>query len=153
MKLLIFLLSTTLLIQAKEIKHKIIIGAIEKVHLLDVNMVLKARIDTGAKTTSIDAREITPFERNGVKWVRFTCVNGNKSKTIEKKILRTVEIKRHGTKSQNRYVIEMNVMLGTVSRLIQVNLNNRKSYVYPVLIGRNFLRNSFIVDVTLKRPK
>ncbi|CAA6818411.1 MAG: Unknown protein [uncultured Sulfurovum sp.] len=142
---LIFLLLTSSFIEAKEI-----IGAVERVRLLPVNMVFKARIDTGAKTTSIDARDIKSFERNGIKWVRFDCVDGNKSKTIEKKILKIVEIKRHGAKPQNRYVVQMYVVLANVSRLIEVNLNNREPYEYPVLIGRNFLKDLFIVDVTKK---
>ena len=58
---------------------KKIIGAIENVRLVPPHIVLKARIDTGAKTTSIDARDITPFERNGEEWVRFVFVNGNKN--------------------------------------------------------------------------
>ncbi len=168
--LLIFLFLTTSFIEAKEVMSNVmekngtlkipnketlstdkkIIGAAEKVRLLPANMVLKARIDTGAKTTSIDARDITPFERNGVKWVRFNCVDGNKTETVEKKIIRIVEIKRHGAKPQNRYVVKMRVVLGNVSRLIEVNLNNRKPYEYPVLIGRNFLRDSFIVDIVEK---
>jgi hypothetical protein len=41
----------------------------------------------------------------------------------------------------------MRITLGEVSRIIDVNLNNRNAYEYPVLIGRNFLRDNFIVDI------
>ncbi|GIT99033.1 hypothetical protein TSL1_18540 [Sulfurovum sp. TSL1] len=129
---------------------KIIIGALEYVRLVPPNVVLKARIDTGAKTTSIDARDITPFERDGKQWVRFVCVSGEKEYTIERKVVRTVQIKRHGTESQDRYVVEMRIILGNVSQLISVNLNDRDEYKYPVLIGRNFLRDFFMVDVAKK---
>lgn len=129
---------------------KIIIGAIEKVRVVPPNIVLKARIDTGAKTTSLDARDITPFERDGKQWVRFTVVNGKKEYTLEKKVIKTVQIKRHGKASQDRYVINIRMVLGNVSQLILVNLNDRDKYQYPVLIGRNFLRDNFIVDVSKK---
>lgn len=129
---------------------KKIIGEIENVRLVPPDIVLKARIDTGAKTTSIDARNITPFERDGKQWVRFVCKDGEKEYTIEKKVLKTVQIKRHGKESQDRYVVKMRVILGDVSQLISVNLNDRESYTYPVLIGRNFLRDFFIVDVAKK---
>lgn len=135
---------------------KIIIGEVENIRLIPPNVVLKARIDTGAKTTSIDARNITPFERDGKQWVRFICVAGEKEHTLERKVIKTVLIKRHGKEAQNRYVINMRIILGNVSRLIHVNLNDRKSYTYPVLIGRNFLRDYFIVDVAKKhqlKPK
>ena len=129
---------------------KYIIGKIEKVRLVPPNVVLKARIDTGAKTTSIDAREITPFERDGKQWVRFVIMDGDKPYLIEKKVKRTVLIKRHGTESQNRYVIKMRVIMGNISQLIEVSLNDRDAYQYPVLIGRNFLRDNCIVDVGKK---
>lgn len=126
---------------------KITIGRIENVRLVPPNVVLKARIDTGAETTSIDARNITPFERDGKQWVRFVCVSGKKEYTIERKVIKNVRIKRHGEDAQDRYVINMRIVLGDVSRVVRVNLNDRDAYKYPVLIGRNFLRDYFIVDV------
>lgn len=129
---------------------KMIIGEVENVRLIPPNVVLKARIDTGAKTTSIDARNITPFERDGKQWVRFDILTGEKEQTMERKVIKTVQIKRHGKAAQDRYVINMRIILGNVSRLIHVNLNDREAYKYPVLIGRNFLRDYFIVDVAKK---
>jgi len=129
---------------------KSIIGAIEKVRLVPPNMELKARIDTGAKTSSIDARKITPFERDGKEWVRFMCHSANKEHTIERKIVKTILIKRHGEESQRRYIVNMRIVLGNVSQLVLVTLNDRETYTYPILIGRNFLRDYFIVDVSKK---
>ena len=129
---------------------KMIIGEVENVRLVPPDVVLKARIDTGAKTTSIDARDITPFERDGKQWVRFVCVTGEKKHTLERKVIKTVQIKRHGKAPQDRYVINMRIVLGNVSQLIHVNLNNRETYTYPILIGRNFLRDYFLVDVAKK---
>jgi len=129
---------------------KMIIGRVENIRLVPPNIVLKARIDTGAKTTSIDARDITPFERDGKQWVRFVCMHGKKEHTLERKVVKLVQIKRHSKASQDRYVINMRIMLGNVSQLIHVNINDREAYTYPVLIGRNFLRDYFIVDVSKK---
>ena len=129
---------------------KMIIGEVENVRLVPPNVVLKARIDTGAKTTSIDARNITPFERDGKQWVRFVCMDGKKEHTLERKLIKVVQIKRHGKAAQDRYVINMRIILGNVSKLIHVNINDREAYTYPVLIGRNFLRDYFIVDVSKK---
>ncbi len=142
--------STYVNLNTEKPDSKIIIGALEYVRLVPPNLVLKARIDTGAKTTSIDARNITPFERDGKQWVRFVCVSGEKEYTIERKVIKTVQIKRHGAESQDRYVVKMRIILGDVSQLISVNLNDRDEYKYPVLIGRNFLRDFFMVDVAKK---
>lgn len=130
---------------------KMIIGEVENIRLFPPDIVLKARIDTGAKTTSIDARNITPFERDGKEWVRFVCIDEKKKEhTLERKVIKTVQIKRHGEDAQDRYVVNMRIVLGSVSQLIHVNLNDREAYKYPVLIGRNFLRDYFIVDVAKK---
>ena len=75
-------LNKTILIESLNTEKpgaKIIIGAVEKVRLLPPNVVLKARIDTGAKTTSIDAQNIIPFERDGKEWVRFDWYLGEKT--------------------------------------------------------------------------
>ena len=164
--LFLFILCTTSFIHAKEdtiaqnsimenvntqkLGAKKIIGAIENVRLVPPNIILKARIDTGAKTTSVDARNITPFERDGKQWVRFVCMDGEKEHILERKVVKTVQIKRHGEVSQDRYVVNMRIILGDVSQLIPVTLNDRDAYIYPVLIGRNFLRDYFIVDVAKK---
>jgi len=129
---------------------KMIIGEIENVRLVPPNIVLKARIDTGAKTTSIDARDITPFERDGKQWVRFVCIYDKKEYMLERKVIKVVQIKRHGKAAQDRYVINMRIVLGNISQLIHVNVNDREAYTYPILIGRNFLRDYFIVDVAKK---
>lgn len=129
---------------------KSIIGSIENVRLIPPNVVLTARIDTGAKTTSIDAQNITPFERNGKEWVRFDLLVGEKKYNIERKVMKTILIKRHEDESQRRYVVKMRIVIGDVSQLISVNLNDRESYQYPVLVGRNFLRDYFMVDVGKK---
>lgn len=134
--------------EKSDTKH--IIGAVENVRLVPPNIVLKARIDTGAKTTSIDARNITPFERDGKEWVRFDWYIGEMTYNIERKVVKSILIKRHGDDSQRRYVVNMRIILGNVSQLINVNLNDRTEYKYPVLIGRNFLRDYFIVDVSKK---
>ncbi len=142
--------STYVNLNTEKPDSKTVIGALEYVRLVPPNVVLKARIDTGAKTTSIDARDITPFERDGKQWVRFVCVFGEKEHTIERKVVKTVQIKRHGAESQDRYVVKMRIILGDVSQLISVNLSDREEYKYPVLIGRNFLRDFFMVDVAKK---
>lgn len=140
--------NTTIEKPVKEpIVEKKIIGAVENVRLIPPNVILKARIDTGAKTTSIDARNITPFEHEGKQWVRFDCVSGKIVHTIKKKVISTVQIKRHNKSPQTRFVVKMRITLGDVSQLVEVNLNNRDAYTYPILIGRNFLRDNFIVDI------
>lgn len=127
-----------------KIAERIVIGRVERIKVMAVDITKKARIDTGAKTTSIDAREIEPFIRDGKDWVRFKFDD----EPIEAPVARTVLIKRHGGKSRSRFVVELDLKLGPIVQKVEVTLANREKYVYPILIGRNFLKNQFVVDVT-----
>lgn len=123
---------------------KPIIGRVEYIHVVSADITQKAKIDTGAKTTSIDAKDILRFERDGKEWVKFKFAN----KIIEKPLVKDIFIKRHGTKSQERPVIQLRLKLGDISRNVNVTLANRSKYIYPILIGRNFIKDAFLVDVS-----
>ncbi|MEH6561765.1 MAG: RimK/LysX family protein, partial [Marinobacter sp.] len=57
--------------RADRLKGKVVVGEVENFYLAGPELVYKARIDSGAETSSIDARKITRFERDGSNWVRF----------------------------------------------------------------------------------
>ncbi len=123
-----------------------IISAVELVQVVAVKATKKARIDTGATTTSIDAQNIVMFERDGKKWVKFTFAG----KKIEKPMLGIVKIKRHGEEATKRPSIMIKLALGSVSKNVKVTLADRSKFIHPILIGRNFLKDTFIVDVGKK---
>jgi len=132
----------------KKMESKIIIGATEHIKIEPPELTLRARIDTGAKKTSIDARNITAFERDGKRWVKFSVYDGEKEYKVERPVYDTVLIKMHGNESQRRYMVKIRVSIDEVSQLIPVTLADRSSYDFPVLIGRNFLKDYFLVDVS-----
>jgi hypothetical protein len=129
----------------------LIIGGEEHVYLRIVKTKLKARIDSGATITSISALNIKIFERDGKKWVKFDLEDENKKlHTIKLPLFQMINIKRHGSKYQKRPIVKMRINLGTSSQLIRVSLTDRSKFTYPVLIGRNFLTGTAIVDVSKK---
>lgn len=132
----------------KPLENKVVLGEVE--HVTVAGWSMKARIDSGATTTSIDARNIKSFERDGKDWVRFDLINRDTkaSQTLEEPVSRTVKIKRHGSESQHRYVVKMQLELGPINEKVEVSLNDRSEFTYPVLIGRNFLLDRAIVDVS-----
>ena len=136
---------------------KAIVGYAEKVHIYPGAMEVRARIDTGAKLASLHCNCITPVKRNGEDWVSFTVANtSGQIIRLERKIHRTVSIKRHFGKSQERYVIMLGVCLGNVYKETEVSLIDRKGLTYPMLIGRKFMGKDFLVDTEskyLKPPK
>lgn len=129
-----------------------VIGQIEYVDILPEGIRQKARIDTGAETTSIGALDIEYFERDGKSWVKFKVLQRSSGKTTEftKRVVRNVKIKRHGAKNIRRPVIKMTLAMGSIKKKIEVSLTNRSKFDFPVLIGRNFLYGDIRVDVSSK---
>lgn len=135
--------------QEVRLKKKPLIGWVEKVRILPGELELKAKIDTGAKSSSLHAPKLHVFERDGEKWVAFELRDPkqNKKVQIEKIVYRTVAIKRKGTESQERLVILMHVCLANEYKEIEVNLADRTGFNYQVLIGRRDLSKIFRVNI------
>lgn len=130
---------------------KMIVGEIEPIYLFDPNLVYDARIDSGAQTSSIDARNITRFERDGKAWVRFDLpVPGAAEKfvTLERKVVRNVRILQSTSDSaQRRAVVHMQFAIGSHKQVAEFTLTARDNLTFPILIGRNVLRDIMLVDV------
>ncbi|RDH45237.1 ATP-dependent zinc protease [Zooshikella ganghwensis] len=134
---------------------KYVVGEIEWVTLDPPGVVYKARIDTGATTSSLNAFDITPFERDGERWVKFKLTDPETSETVEmsRKVARRIRIKQHGTDGHRRYTVKMRLRLGTIDQRIEFSLADRSEYDFPVLIGRNLLKDIAVVDVSKKLSK
>lgn len=126
------------------------VGWVEKVRIYPGDLEIKAKIDTGAKTSSIHCLCIAPFERNNEKWVRFTVTNYSGQQTsLEQKVHRIAKIKRHFGAYQERLVIKLGVCLKNTYREAEVTLIDRSGLNYQVLVGREFLAGNFVVDPIL----
>jgi hypothetical protein len=128
----------------------VVVGAVEMLHLMKEDMQIPARIDTGAKTSSLGAIGIQPFERDGKKWIRFQVKNHITEKLveIERPLAKTVKIKQHGALASERFVVSIMVAMGAIKQNCEFSLIDRSDYEYPALIGRNFLSNKAMVDVS-----
>lgn len=145
--LLCVIVITTLISHECPAKDKKHIGWIEKAMVYPGELSFTAKMDTGARTSSINAQNIAEFEHNGQPWVRFEIVNNKQaSSTIELPLVREATIKRHFGKKQHRYVVMLGICLGKVYKEAEVTLVDRKGFLYAMLIGRSFLKNDFVVD-------
>lgn len=134
-----------------DIAEKVVIGEAEYVALPKIDDVFRARIDTGATTTSIFAVDIEEFERDGKPWVRFTVMHpeAKKEYPLEMEVARFAEIKKRGEKGfRRRAAVSMDLVMGSITRRVKVNLADRTGFKYPLLIGRDFLRGIAVVDVS-----
>ncbi|WP_372998273.1 ATP-dependent zinc protease [Marinobacter sp.] len=135
------------------------LGYVEWVVMQDTTLRLKARLDTGAKTSSLHAVNIEPFERDGEEWVSFQIPLGDHEDQptegeldhediileLERPIERTVLIKRKGASSQKRYVVMMDFCIAGTTHRTQFSLTDRGKFSYPALLGRRFMRDDNIL--------
>ncbi len=134
-----------------DVQGKRVFGAVETLQLPALELNMDARIDTGAASSSLHARDITPFERDGKPWVRFTPGDDADAQPIELPIARFIRIKNKGeAESSRRPVVLLKVSIGPISQRLEMNLADRSNFDYPALIGRDFLKDVAIVDVSQK---
>ena len=135
-----------LLTETSEAKE--IIGRLERVSISRAELILDAKIDTGAKNSSLNATNYHLSRKEGEIWVKFDVTNPQgKTVTLEKPVVRFVKIKRKEANTQQRPAILLDICLGKVVKEVEVNLVNRSNFDYQMLIGRSLLRGNFIVDV------
>jgi hypothetical protein len=132
---------------------KLLVGRVEKVRLTPPGRTFHARIDTGATSSSLDARDIETFERDGDDWVRFKIKDPESEDfyEVERPIIRWSKIiQASSDEADRRPVIELQLELGTIKLIEEFNLEDRAHLNYEVLIGRNVLRDLMVVDVSQK---
>jgi len=128
---------------------KEVFGWLEMVHLYPGPLKIRAKMDTGAKTSSLNVPAHVTFERSGDEWVRFEIVDSKSNKTIrvEEKVLRTTTIKGKKGENEERLVVRMGICIGESYRKIDFNLADRSGFNYQILIGRDDLASHFNVVV------
>jgi hypothetical protein len=124
-------------------------GEIERVRFTKEKFVYRARVDTGADTSSLNAQNLTVFERDGKKWYRFQLTDGKDAKKLEyplKKYVRVIQ--QSANKAQRRPVVEVTIEMGGKPYTTEFTLADRSHLTYKVLLGRSFLNGVGIVDVS-----
>ncbi|MGM0622675.1 MAG: ATP-dependent zinc protease [Campylobacterota bacterium] len=130
---------------------KNIIGEVEKIMIRPLDIVVDVRVDTGASTSSLSAQNITKFEKDSKDWVAFDFTVDDEVYTIESPIQREAKIRQSSTKDLiTRYVVAIEIELADMVQTIEFTLADRTHLSYPVLLGRNFLQDLWIVDISKK---
>lgn len=128
-------------------QERLTAGWIENVRIHPGNLLIRAKLDTGARHSSLNATEIKKFERHGENWIQFYVVDRRGKKYhFEQKVHRYAKIKEHGAAPDRRPVILLGICLGSVYKEVEVNLEDRSNFKYQLLLGRSFLMGSIVVD-------
>lgn len=125
-----------------------LLGYVEWMCLMPHDLLMKARVDSGATTSSVHAENITLFERDGVNWVRFTIAHDNSldKVTLERRVVRFVRIIQHDEESQRRPVVELEIRVADLHFKGEFTLADRSNFSFPALLGRNFLADMTLID-------
>ena len=127
---------------------KVIAGWIEKVTVPSIrDEPIKAKLDSGANTSSIHATKIDQFERDGDDWVRFTFVDKDDTQTeLERPMVRGVKIKDLDGGADRRPVVELDMCFDGRMHKTQFTLSDRSGFNYRILLGRRFLKGVAVID-------
>lgn len=110
---------------------------------------IKAKVDTGARTSSLHALDPEPFSDRGMSFVRFLLLPVQDNLIFGRMVTAPLVDRRRVTDSgghwQERYVVHLNVQLGALMLPIEVTLANRREMRFRMLLGRQALQ-SVVID-------
>jgi hypothetical protein len=122
-------------------------GYLEKVMLLPDNIVLDAKLDSGAATSSLNVKHVKIFKKNTQQWVAFDIYAKQKLlKHDAYPLLKMISIKNRASENTGSYqedkrpLIAMRICLGQQVKTVAVNLMDRQNFNYPFLFGRQAMR-------------
>ena len=116
---------------------------------------IRARVDSGAKTSSIQAMEIKLFNKNNEEWVDFIVYPIQKNNEIKVKCTAKVidkrSIKGSFGISEERLIIKSLVTIGDETFEIELSLANRNTMEFKMLLGREAISTRFLINTAEKR--
>ena len=138
-----------------ELKNLKIIGSEEWCAFNQLKMpAIRARIDSGAKTSSIQATEIKLIEKNDEDWVRFVVYPIQKNSSVkvicQAKLIGKRSIKGSFGISEERLIITTPVSIGEDTFDIELSLANRNTMEFRMLLGREAMANRYVINPAVK---
>jgi len=130
----------------------VVLGWIEKAIVMPLGTTVKVKLDTGARTSSMDASNIATLRKGGKSWVQFRLhlVDERSGEAfyrdMELPVKRFVRLRGAGG-TDRRPVVEMALCFGDTVYREEFTLRDRDNMLYPVLIGRTTLEKLGLVDV------
>lgn len=131
--------------------EKKVIGSEEWVALPELGLnAIKARVDSGAKTSALHAFNVSTYCSNDIKYVKFDIhpIQDNRkiSKTCCAPLAGKRQIRSSNGQMEIRYVIVTQIKLGGETWDVELTLTNRNTMGHRMIIGREAMKNRFLVD-------
>ena len=122
-----------------------VVGYLENAVILPGKLPIRAKMDTGANTTSINARDIERYKTNGEDWVRFTVDTGDHMMELHRPLEGIQRIRRTGITDIERPVVRLGLCIAGYYKNALVNLTDRSNMSFPLLVGRRFMGTGGLV--------
>ena len=109
---------------------------------------IRAKIDTGARSSALHVDALETGFRDGVEWVRFHLGNEcvAEEEWVEARVLDRRFVTDSGGHRTERVFIRTTLLLAGEARTIEMNLSRRKNMLFPMLLGRTAMAGRFVVD-------
>lgn len=131
----------------KAVRPPLVVGWRELVDLPDLGLFgIPAKIDTGARTSSLHAHVLEDFQRDGERFVRFAVDWGGVRHQCEAIHVDVRGITSSNGDQQTRFVIKTPLAIGNLTFRAEISLADRSQMQFPMLIGRTALRRRMVVD-------
>lgn len=113
---------------------------------------IKAKSDTGARSSALHVEDLQSFDRNGERWVRFTLLPRSRRrkqpKIVEAPVVDVRRVTDSGGNRKMRPFIRTELVIGAMRYPIEMSLTNRQSMLFPMLLGRTAMAGRLQVDPT-----
>lgn len=144
-----FLLGAAAVVRAAQPGTVPVAGWLERARVSPGDILLEAKLDTGARTASIHALNLRQFQRDGKDWVAFDVVGDDgRSVRLERPLVRVAQIKSAPGREEERPTVTLGICIGNVFQITEVSLVDRSGLSKPLLIGRRFLKGRLVVDLS-----
>ena len=142
------ILTTSLYASRETGSDLLILGWVETVILTEPGYRLSAKLDSGAATSSLDARIIKKFRKGGKRWVRFAVTDpeSGEEHILVRERVRTIGVVQHVGENQVRPTVMMQVCVADHLLDIEVSLTDRSDFNYRLLLGRSSLASLALID-------
>lgn len=112
---------------------------------------IKAKVDTGARSSALHVESMTPYVDKGAKWVRFDVQTGDLNQPLSEchaMITDQRKVTDSGGRSSQRLFIISTVQIGLLRYPIELNLTSRHTMLFPMLLGRTAIAGRFLVNAS-----
>ncbi|USE37850.1 RimK/LysX family protein [Endozoicomonas sp. SCSIO W0465] len=127
-----------------------VFGYLENARLVNIDQhPVQSLVDSGATTTALDARNIRMhIKRNGTRWVYYDFVHRQSSQKtpMHQPVSRVARIITHKGAPSERAVVRNTIKVGQIMRTVETSLISRSNFPQQLLIGRNFLKDTALID-------